>query len=81
MEIRDATTPAEMRAEIYRLRNESPLVCAVMQTADYSGLSAEDRFTVLAYLALKESARNQQMLIKQLEVATHPFLVAPISAT
>lgn len=55
-QVRDAHTTESMRAEIYRLRDESPLVNKVMDMADHYGLSSEDRYTMLAYHALKESA-------------------------
>ena len=76
-QVRDATSPTDMRAEIYRLRRENPLVRAVMDMADYNGLSAEDRYTFLAYHALKESAKARQLLLEQLQVTPRPFLVTP----
>ncbi len=53
-QVKDAVTPDEMRAEIFRLQHYDPLVRAVMDYADYRGASAEDRYTVLAYNALKQ---------------------------
>lgn len=49
-----AKTPDEMRAKISRLRFDNPMVATVMDMADIRGLSAEDRYTVLAYYALRE---------------------------
>lgn len=74
-QVRDAATPADMRAEIYRLRREVPLVRSVMYIADYNGLSAEDRYTMLAYHALKESAEARELLLEQLNITPHPFLL------
>lgn len=74
-QVRDVGTPSEMRAEIFRLRRENPLVRSVMDMADYNGLSAEDRYTVIAYHALKDSARLQQLLLQQLNITPHQFLV------
>jgi hypothetical protein len=55
-QVKDAETPEEMRAELYRLQSYDPLVRAVMDSANYRGASAEDRYTVLAYNALKQLA-------------------------
>ena len=74
-QVRDAATPEDMRAEIYRLRREAPLVRSVMDMADYNGLSAEDRYTMLAYHTLKESAKVRELLLEQLNITPHPFLV------
>lgn len=53
-QVKDAETPEEMRAEIFRLQHYDPLVRNVANMANYSGMSAEDRYTVLAYNALKQ---------------------------
>jgi hypothetical protein len=52
--IRDAGTPEEQRAELNRLREHDSLVRNVMQRADYIGMSGEDRYTILAYLLMKD---------------------------
>jgi hypothetical protein len=44
--------PTEMRQAIFEAMHESALVRNVMYSADYQGLSAEDRYTSLAYHAL-----------------------------
>lgn len=56
LEVKDATTPEEMRAELFRLSHYDHLVQAVWRAADYRGMSTEDRYSVMAYEALK--ARN-----------------------
>ncbi|MDP3139856.1 MAG: hypothetical protein Q8N17_26405 [Burkholderiaceae bacterium] len=61
-QVRDANTPEEMRAEIARLRRESVIVKNTMDCADYTGLSSEDRYTMLAYHALAALARTQKVL-------------------
>ena len=77
-QVREATTPDEMRAEIFRLRREAPLVRNVMDMADFNGLSSEDRYTALAYYALKESAKARSMVLDQLRMTTpNHFLVTP----
>ena len=77
-QVREATTPEEMRAEIFRLRREAPLVRSVMDMADFNGLSAEDRYTALAYYALQESANARRLVLEQLQMTTPAhFLVTP----
>ena len=58
-QVREAHTPNDMRAELYRVSREDSLVRSVFQMADYNGMSAEDRYTVLAYHAM--AARNKLM--------------------
>ena len=76
-QVRDATTANDMRAEIFRLRRENPLVRAVMDTADINGLSAEDRYTMLAYHALKGYAEMQKMLLDQFQTMPAPVVFRP----
>jgi hypothetical protein len=63
-QMKDATTPAEMRAEIYRHRQYDHMVRRVIDIADYDGLSAEDRYTILAYHALKAKNEAQAQLFQ-----------------
>lgn len=60
-QVKKAETVEEMRAELFRLSHCDPLVRHVMQMADYSGLSAEDRYTILAYHAMADRNRFMQM--------------------
>lgn len=71
-QVKDATTPAEMRAEIYRLRHYKPMVSMVIDMADYNGLSAEYRFTILAYHALKEKQDTRAQLLQQIQMTQNP---------
>lgn len=59
MRVKDATTPEEMRAELFRLKRYDPAVCAVLDLADCRGMNAEDRYTLLAYNAVK--AKNEAL--------------------
>lgn len=59
-EVRPATTPVEMRRELLRLRREDPIVRSVMDAADYGGWSAEDRYVMLSYHAIK--AKNEALV-------------------
>jgi hypothetical protein len=60
--VREAFTPSEMRTELVRLRRNSPIVQKVMDSADYTGLSSEDRYTMLAYYAMKALVQAQQQV-------------------
>jgi hypothetical protein len=62
--VNDANTAEEMRAEILRLRHYNPIVRMLMDMADYKGVSAEDRFTILAYNVLKQNATLQELVLK-----------------
>ena len=74
---KEAATPADLRAEIFRLRRELPVVRAVMDTADFNGLSAEDRYTMLAYYALRDYARVHNMLMDHvLSMPTQRFVAS-----
>jgi hypothetical protein len=74
-EVKPASTPDEMRAEIFRLSYNDNLVRSVMQMADYNGLNAEDRYTILAYNALKQRADllERELQLIHSEVRT-PFI-------
>lgn len=74
-QVRDATTAEEMRAEICRLGKYVSLVHSVMNMADYKGLSAEDRYTILAYHALKESQKARELLLQQYSMIAQPIAV------
>ena len=52
-QLKDAETPDEMRAAIFMAARHDPLIRQVMDAADHKGMSGEDRYTVLAYHALK----------------------------
>lgn len=77
-QMKEAASPEEMRAEISRLRRYDPMVCNVMDMADYRGLSAEDRYTVLAYHALRMLlAAHQRALDDAMTRPMTPLVMAP----
>lgn len=76
-QVREATTPSEMRAEIARLRRDNHLVHAAMDAADYTGMSSEDRYTVLAYHALAALAKTQKVMHEYVLMTPGPHLVMP----
>jgi hypothetical protein len=74
-QVREATTPSEMRIEISRLRRSDSLVRGVMDSADYTGMSAEDRFTMLSYHALCALAKHKKVLHDYVLMTPSPPLV------
>lgn len=52
----EAKTAEEMRKAIFGLLRDDNLVRAAFDMADYNGLSGEDKYTILAYTALRERA-------------------------
>lgn len=77
-------TPAEMRAEIFRWSYEDPIVRNCFAVADRDGLSGEDRFTLLAYHALRVKKEAYDMLLERAKVQPMPHMIlvdaAPASA-
>jgi hypothetical protein len=76
------TEPSEMRREIYRMRfprafdsSGGPLVHHVMCVADRAGHTDVDRYTMLAYYALKEIERVKRILHDHLMLNPSPPLV------
>jgi len=76
-QVRDATTPEQMRAEFFRLARYDSMVRAVMDTANYNGLSAEDKYTLLAYSALRDRASAMKQVYDF--VIRTPMATLPIS--
>ena len=77
-QMKEVSTPEEMRGEIFRLRRHDPMVRQVMDMADYRGLSAEDRYTALAYYALRTLlAAHQRALDDAMTRPIPPLIVTP----
>jgi hypothetical protein len=76
-QVKDATTPTEMRAELYRLKHFDPLVRAVFDAADYGGMSTEDRYTLLAYSALKQLSGMKRHLLEDAMLRPSQWMIAP----
>ena len=74
-QVKDASGPSEMRAELHRMRNYDPLVRSVMDSADYSGMSAEDRYTLLAYHALRGKNHAQALLLESARMNPPPMKI------
>jgi hypothetical protein len=73
-QVKDAGTPAEMRAEIFRLQHYDPLVRKVMDNANYNGISSEDKYMFLAYHALRERAVLQSHLLEYVNNTLPPLI-------
>lgn len=69
-----ANTFEEMRAEIHRLRGFDTLVGSTMDLADFSGASVEDRYTALAYFALKERNAALEKMLNVAMYTPHLFI-------
>ncbi len=76
-QVKKVETPEEMRAELFRLSHYDALVRRVMDTADYNGLNAEDRYTLLAYYAIAERNLCQKMILDVKMVNPAPSFVFP----
>lgn len=76
-QVKEATTPTEMRAELYRLRHFDPLVRAVFDAADYGGSSAEDRYTMLAYYAMRDRNKVMETALEFADCTVRPVVLLP----
>ena len=74
-QVKDASTPEEMRSEIFRLSYYDSLVRSVRDAANYSGMSAEDHYTLLAYNALKERNKLQSLMLNEARISVSPLMV------
>jgi hypothetical protein len=75
-DIKDCSTPDEVRAELFRLRRESILVSRAMDFSDYNGYSGEDKYAMLAYHALKSRAEYiKSTLDLQMRMPPTPIIV------
>lgn len=68
----------QMRQEIQRAAYDSPLINRVFQQAQYAGLSGEDKYTVLAYHALKELQRHYQLNLEWLNLTPSPIKIVKV---
>lgn len=71
-QVKEAVTPEEMRAELFRLTYHDNLVKAVWDLAEYRGLSAEDKYTILAYEAVKIKTDLQKKLLDSISYSQQP---------
>jgi hypothetical protein len=60
----DARDMNALRREIQQAMRDSALVRNIMYAADHEGLSAEDRYTLLAYEALVALETNWKQVIR-----------------
>jgi hypothetical protein len=69
-----------MRKEIFEAAHDSALICNCMRTADYSGMSAEDRYTLLAYEALVMLESYHKRLMQYINLTPQPPFISERSA-
>ena len=74
--IDDATTPEEMRAALFRVKRYNNTVWGAFDAADHKGLDGEDRYTLLAYHAVKLAEELQELLIEQTMTQIRPIVIA-----
>lgn len=79
-QVKNANSLEEMRAEIFRLSRNDAMVRQVMDMANHRGLSAEDRFTALAYYALRERSLLQKVILDDAMIRPAPPMVLPPNA-
>lgn len=60
--VKFCTTPAEMRAEMYRMRRHDPALDHLLRGAEFRGMSAEDTYSIVAYALLGALRDTQQRL-------------------
>jgi hypothetical protein len=64
-----------LRQEIHHAMRDSALVRNVMYAADYEGLNAEDRYTLLAYEALVALETNWKQVIRARMLEPSPPII------
>lgn len=74
-QVKKAETPEEMRAEIFRLSRYHHMVRNVLDRANYQGLSAEDKYTIIAYYALADLAKFQSIHLDSLRLDAIPPMI------
>jgi len=77
--IEQAESADEMRAAIFRFRFENILVKSVLDSVEYSGMSAEDKYTMLAYHAICRAEELQKMVLTQLQTIPQPIFIPDIT--
>lgn len=73
----EATTPEEMRAALFKMSYDDSLVGQVFMHANRSGLSAEDRYTMLAYHAVKAYRHMMNDAIEQANISPRHYTIFP----
>jgi len=70
-----AMTCDEMRKAIYEGERESAIIHNTMYAADINGMSAEDRYTMLAYHALIALETHFQAHLRYAELMPNPAII------
>lgn len=73
--IDDATTPEEMRAALFKATRYSSIVHNAFAAADIQGLNGEDRYTMLAYHAVKLAEGLQESLFEYTMREIRPIVI------
>ena len=62
VQLDSAIDPKDMRAAIYKACRDDAMIRNLWDASNYLGLSSEDRYTALAYHALKDRQRLMAMV-------------------
>jgi hypothetical protein len=73
---KEPTDVREMRKAIEKACRDSSLIRQAFDTAYYMGLSGEDKYTLLAYHALRQLETHFQMSMKTLMLSPSPHSIA-----
>jgi beta-xylosidase len=71
--LENADTPTAMRAALFKQSYTNSLVREITDTANRYGLSAEDKYTLLAYHAVQAMLRTQEELYRVTTLQVTPF--------
>lgn len=74
---KDPASIDEMRQAIDRARMDSPIIRNALDTAQWKGMSGEDKYVLLAYWALRELETHYRMNMDWLMTQPSPSLVIP----
>jgi hypothetical protein len=78
---KEPTDIREMRKAIEEASRDSSLIRQAFDTAYYMGLSGEDKYTLLAYHALRQLETHFQVNMKSLMLSPSPQVVVPAPNT
>lgn len=66
----DAGTPDEMRAAMRKGERDEPMLSQVFRQAMYTGMSGEDTYVTIAYLALRQYHTMRELVIENIKELT-----------
>lgn len=73
--LKEAQTPAEMRAALEEAANHHPIVRSALMMARRDGMPAEDVYSVLAYFAMQSLVQTQRDYLDLLNRLPPPAMI------